>query len=109
MTNKTIIHTPMGSFETQAALIKLLRPWLYKRPVGEFILDKDICELLTFLFNSRSEKTASIKSRSIVGWRTLGNEGFTTCFGAYLDDGSSINMSYLKTIRMLFQRARGNA
>ena len=109
MTNKPIIRTPFGDFQSKLAIKAHIQKWLYSYSPDDTIADPEIIEGLAFLIRQRKSKIEEIGDRKIVGWTIETNNSGTRCFSAVLDDGCQIHFSFYKAVDRLYQAACENA
>lgn len=91
------------AFPTKAAVTEHVSAILNAEPIGTEVTGEDAL-ILYDLLAARKDKLAEIGDREVVGFergRQPGSMKRTRCFWALLDDGTKIDMSVYKAIRLL--------
>ena len=91
------------AFPTKAAVTDHVSAILNAEPLGTEVTG-DAVLILYDLLALRKDKLAEIGDREVVGFERGyrdGKEKWTRCFWAILDDGTKVDMSVYKAIRLL--------
>lgn len=90
-------------FPTKGAVTDYVSAILNAASVGTEVTGQDTLVLFDLLA-LREDKLAEIGERKVVGFERAyreGKENWTRCFWVLLDDGSKLDMSFYKAVRML--------